>query len=121
MNLKTKKNQQPWKKQRFTTNTTNAKQNSAVNATIIGKKYVSQTPPFLLTFEIFNKNVHNCLIDFRASFKCHAYFMCKKLNVEPIKCSTHIIQLDIYEVKVIGELKDVLIRLSSNPKGSPSY
>ena len=23
----------------------------------------SQTPPFLLTFEAFNQNVHNCLVD----------------------------------------------------------
>jgi hypothetical protein len=24
-------------------------------------------PPFLLTFEIFNRNVHNCMVDFGAS------------------------------------------------------
>jgi len=29
----------------------------------IGDRSKSHTPPFLLTYEIFNKNVHNCLID----------------------------------------------------------
>ena len=31
------------------------------NGVLIGNKSRSQTPPFLLTFEIFNQNVHNCL------------------------------------------------------------
>jgi hypothetical protein len=42
--------------------------------------------------------------------------MCKKLNVVPTTCLTHITQLDWSKVKVIGELKDVLIRVASNPK-----
>jgi hypothetical protein len=76
----------------------------------------SMTPPFLLTFEIFNQNVHNCLVDSRASSNVMPYSICKKLNVVPTRCSTHITQLDRSEVKVIGELKDVLIRVASNPK-----
>ena len=35
--------------------------NPRVDETLIGRKSGSQTPPFLLTFEIFNRNVHNCL------------------------------------------------------------
>jgi len=38
------------------------------------------------------------------------------LNATPTKPSTNIIQIDRSEVKVIGELKDVLIRVASNPK-----
>jgi hypothetical protein len=44
------------------------------------------------------------------------YYVCKKLNATLTQSSIHIIQLDRYEVKVIGELKDVLIRVASNPK-----
>ena len=37
--------------------------NPGVAGALIGRKSRSQSPPFLLTFEIFNKNVHNCLVD----------------------------------------------------------
>ena len=43
------------------------KPNPRVDGARIGKKSRSQTPPFLLTFEIFNKNVQNCLVDLGAS------------------------------------------------------
>jgi hypothetical protein len=39
------------------------KPNPRVDGTLIGKRSRSQTPPFLLTFEIFNRNVHNYLVD----------------------------------------------------------
>ena len=35
--------------------------------TMIGKNSKSTTPPFLQTFEIFSQNVHDCMIDSRAS------------------------------------------------------
>jgi hypothetical protein len=41
--------------------------NIRVDGALIGKKSRSQTPPSLLTFEIFNRNVHNCLVDSGAS------------------------------------------------------
>lgn len=44
---------------------TEAKQKLMVNTTIIRKKSNSQTPPFLLTFEISNHDIHNCLVDSR--------------------------------------------------------
>lgn len=44
------------------------------------------------------------------------YSVCKKLNVEPQICKTKIIQLDRSHVKVLGELKDVLIHLDLNSK-----
>ena len=72
------------------------------------RKSRSQTPPFLLTFEIFNRKIHNCLVDSGASSKM-PYSVCKKLNAEPQMSKTKIIQLDKSHVKVFRELKDVLI------------
>jgi ribonuclease HI/transposase InsO family protein len=73
-------------------------------------------PPFLLTFEIFNRNVHNCMVDSGASSNVMPWSVCQKINAEVEPSSLKIIQLDRTDVKVIGELKNVLIRLSSNPK-----
>ena len=44
------------------------------------------------------------------------YLVCRKLNAQPKICETKIIQLDRSHVKVMGDLKDVMIRLSSNLK-----
>jgi hypothetical protein len=76
------------------------------------RKSRSQTPPFLLTFEIFKRNLQNFLVDSGASSNVMPYSICKKLNAEPQMSKTKIIQLDKSYVKVFGELKDVLIRLS---------
>jgi hypothetical protein len=73
-------------------------------------------PPFLLTFEIFNRNVHNCMVDFGASSNVMPWSVCQKIDFEVQPSSLKIIQLDRTSVKVIGELKNVFIRLSSNPK-----
>jgi ribonuclease HI len=73
-------------------------------------------PPFLLTFEIFNRNVQNCIVYLGASSNVMPWSMCQKINVEVEPSTLKIIQLDRTSVKVIGELRNVLIRLSSNPK-----
>jgi ribonuclease HI len=73
-------------------------------------------PPFLLTFEIFNRNVHNCMVDSEALSNVMPWSVCQNINTEVEPSSLKIIQLDRTDVKVIGELKNVLIRLSSNPK-----
>ena len=44
------------------------------------------------------------------------YSICNNLNAEPKIWKTKIIQLDQSHVKVLGELKDVLIHLDSNSK-----
>jgi ribonuclease HI len=72
-------------------------------------------PPFLLTFEIFNRNVHNCMVDSGASSNVMPWSVCQKINAKVEPSSLKIIQLDRTDVKVMGELKNVLIRLSSNP------
>ena len=83
--------------------------NPREDGALIGRKLRSQTPPFLLTFEIFNINVHNCLVDSGASSNVMYYSVCKKLNAQPKICKTNIIRLDLSRVKVMGELKDVMI------------
>jgi hypothetical protein len=86
------------------------------DAILIGDRSNSHTPPFLLTFEIFNKNVHNCLVDSGASSNIMPYSVCLKLNISPQKSVVQIVQLDHTKVKVLGEMNSVLIRLSSNSK-----
>jgi hypothetical protein len=53
---------------------------SNVNVALIGDKSGSHTPPFLLTFEIFNRNVHNCLVDLGASSNVMPYSVCKNIK-----------------------------------------
>ena len=82
--------------------------NPREDGALIGRKSRSQTPPFLLTFDIFNKNVHNYLVDLGSSSNVMPYLVFKKLNAKPKICKTKIIQLDRSHVKVMGELKDVI-------------
>ena len=79
----------------------------------IGRPFV---PPFLLTFEVFNINIHNCLVDFGASSNVMPLTICKKLNETSVRSDKHIIQLDRTQVKVIGELKYFMIRIATHPK-----
>ena len=70
------------------------KPNPRADGMLFRRKSRSQTPPFLLTFEIFKRNVHNCLVDSGASSNVMPYSVCKKLNAEPQMSKTKIIQLD---------------------------
>ena len=70
------------------------KPNLRADGILIERKSRSHTPPFLLTFEILNQNVHNCLVDSRASSNVMPYSVCKKLNAEPPMSKTKMIQLD---------------------------
>ena len=78
-----------------------------INEESIGGKYKSQTFPFLLSFEIFNHNVHNCLVDSGASSNVMSLLICKKINAQPTQPHCQIIQLDKSSVKMIGEMKGV--------------
>jgi hypothetical protein len=98
------------------TNGEEKRPNPREDGALIGRKSQSQTPPFLLTFQIFNRNVHNCLVDLRASLNVMPYSIYKNLNAQQQIFKMKIIQLDRSNLKVLGELKDVLIRLSSNSK-----
>ena len=71
---------------------------------LIGGRSRSYTPPFLLTYEVFNKNLHNCLVDSGASSNILPKSICAKLNVQPQKAVVRIVQLDKSQVEVISEL-----------------
>jgi hypothetical protein len=88
----------------------------SLNAFSLEKRGRPFVPPFLLTFEVFNRNLHNFLVDSRASSNAMPLSICKKLSTTPVKSDKHIIQLDRTQVKVIGELKDVRIEIATHPK-----
>ena len=73
-------------------------------------------PPFLLIFEVFNRNLHNFLVDSGESSNVIPLSICKKLNVIPLQSDKHVIQLDRTQLKVMGELRDVMIRTTTHPK-----
>ena len=72
------------------------------------------TPPFLLTLEMLNHNVHNCLVDSGSAVNVMPLEICKKINGQPESTFCEVTQLDSTGVKVVGEMKNVLIRLSTN-------
>ena len=74
------------------------------------------TPPFLLTLEILNHNVHNCLVDYRSSVNVMTLEVCKNINGQPESAAWEVVQLDSTGVKVVGEMKNVLIHFSTNNK-----
>jgi hypothetical protein len=88
----------------------------SVNSCSLYKRGNNFFPPFLLTFEVFNKNLHNFLVDSRASSNVMPLSIYKKLNTNLLKSDKHIIQLDRSQVKVIGELKYVMIRMATHSK-----
>jgi ribonuclease HI len=77
-----------------------------------GKPFV---PPFLLTFEVFNRNLHNCLVDSGASSNVMPLSICKKLNVIPLQRDKHAYRLEFectnntieYEALVQGLKKTI--------------
>jgi hypothetical protein len=95
---------------------TDLKNKPSVNTCSLKKRGKPFVPPFLLTFEVLNKNLHNCLVNSGASFNVMPLSICKKLNTTPLKSDKHVIQLDRTQVKVIRELKDVMIIMDTHPK-----
>ena len=90
------------------------KEEEEIGETSSGGNSKSKNPPFLLTFEIFNHNVHNCLVDSGASVNVMPISVCKRINGQPKPSTWRVVQLDRTNVKVIGEMEDVLVRLSSS-------
>jgi hypothetical protein len=87
-----------------------------VNSCYLDKRGKPFVPPFLLTFEVFNINLHNCLVDSGASYNVMSLSICKKFNAIPLKSDKRVIKLDKTQVKVIGELKDVMIIMATHSK-----
>jgi hypothetical protein len=51
-------------------------------------------PPFLLTFEVFNRNLHNFLVDSRVSSNVMPLAVYNKIGFVPLKSDKLVIQLD---------------------------
>ena len=60
--------------------------------------------------------MHNCLVESGASFNVMPLLVCKKINGQPKPSTWKVLQLDKTAVKVIGEMEDVLIRLSADER-----
>jgi hypothetical protein len=87
---------------------TDLKNKPSVNSFSLDKIGNHFVPPFLLTFEVFNRNLHNFLVNSGASSNVMSLSICKKLNATPLKSDKNVIQIDRTQVNVIGELKDVV-------------
>jgi len=87
-----------------------------VDAVLIGDRSNSHTPPFLLSYKIYNRNLHNCLTDSGASSNIMPTSVFSKLNIEPQKSAVHIVQLDRTKAQVLGEINSVTIRLVADPR-----
>ena len=61
------------------------------NIALIGGRSRSHTPPFLLTYEVFNKNLNNYLVDSGASSNILPKSICAKLNIQPQKSVVRIV------------------------------
>ena len=62
-----------------------------INEASIGGKSKSQTFPSLLSFDIFNHNAHNFLVDSGASSNVMPLSVCKNINGQPTPSSCKII------------------------------
>jgi hypothetical protein len=60
----------------FQPNVASNPKHTSINVILFNKKFGSTTPLFLLTFEIFNMNVHNFMVDSGASSNIMPYIVC---------------------------------------------
>ena len=81
-----------------------------------GWKENLDTPPFFSSLEMLNYNVHNCLVDSGAVVNVMPLEICKKINGQLESTPREVTQLDRTGVKVVGEMKNFLIRLAANNK-----
>ena len=65
---------------------------------------------------MLNHKVHNCLVDSGSSVNVMPLKICKRINGHPKPTTWEVTQLDKTNVKVVGEMENVLIRLSANNK-----
>ena len=75
--------------------------NEEIGEAILGGKSKYRTLEFLLTFEIFNYSVHNCLVESGASVNAMPLSDVKQINGQPKPTTGQVIQLDRTAVKVI--------------------
>lgn len=82
-------------------------------STILNTLYMeeenSSWPTFLLSFEIFNCNVHNLLVDSGAIANVMLLSIAKNISAQWSETSVRIIKIDKKLVPTIGELLYVII------------
>ena len=61
-------------------------------------------------------NVHKCIIDLGTSSNVMPLSICKKLNATWEPFPIQIFQLDRSKVKVVGRIRNFLLRLSADPR-----
>lgn len=66
-----------------------------------------ETPPFLLTIRMFGKNLHNYLLDSRASTNVMPFTVCQALGITPTPSNSKVTQLDKNEINLVGELNRI--------------
>jgi hypothetical protein len=103
-------------KESYSNNNTPYKSQVATNASLTGHRSRSTNLPFLITFEMFNRNFHNYMVDSRAPSNVMPLKVHEKLNFKHEPYEIQIVQLERTRVKVTGELKKFLIRMFANPK-----
>ena len=89
---------------------------STVLNTLWMEEESSGCPPFLLSFEFFNYNVHNYLVHSSVIANIMPLSIARKMNSQWSETSMRIIQLDRKLVPDIGELRDVIIQLSHDSR-----
>lgn len=72
--------------------------------------------PFLVSVRIFRKLLHNCLIDSGASSNVMPLKVCQRLGIVPLHTTKKVTQLDKTEVPVVGELNNIHMQLSADPR-----
>ena len=55
------------------------------------------------------------MVDSRASSNVMPLSVCKRLNGKYVPSNSQVTQLDRKNVRVVGEMKDVLVRIACNP------
>lgn len=63
-----------------------------------------ETPPFLTTIRIFGENLHNYLLDSRASTNVIPLAICKALRIVPTPPRRKVTQLGKIEVNIVGKI-----------------
>ena len=80
------------------------------------KSATKTLPPFLLNFEILQRNVHKCMIDWGESLNVMPVSVCKNLNATWESCPKQIMHLDRSRLEFLGELKNIILTLFFYPK-----
>ena len=87
-------------------------EDSSVLATSPGQK----PDPFYISLYINGYKLSNCIIDSRASDNVMPYFVSKALGLNLTKVHGRCYSMDVKQVPLLGQIKDVQVALASHPE-----